>query len=274
MRKRTLILFILLVGSVAVTVHSNVISSPLQGILDKIEMRRNQWTAMEADITLYFMAEAKSQAACRGELTYHRLEEKIFLKCFGESGKLLFSFKTNDDAFELYIPPKDTKITGSIFDLEDSPDIEAHLKPLDLYRALKPMAIFPDRSHIDDWKADLITLSVFGQRHLTPYLQRKLFVSSQGDILKEIYYSFTEVPFLTIRRTDFQTFGLADSRGSGKVFYPKQIVIDTHPRQKSIALTFDSLRFFSYLEKTDWPLETTANTRVLSLEEFSEKNND
>ena len=242
--------------------------SLLNGILDKMEARRQPWTALKAEIALDFITEATKQASCKGNLTYRRLDEKLILTCFNASNRLMFAFKTNDEEFELYIPGQNTKITGSIFDLEDSPDIDAYLKPLDLYRALKPMAILQEQSLIEQWTHDAITIRVHGQKHLTPYLARKVDVSHEGDILREIYYSFSEEPYLTISRHNFHQFKLKDSASSLKISYPQKITIH-YPRDKAVALSFTQIKFYSYLDEQDWIINTPSNTHLLNLDDFS-----
>ncbi|MDD5226273.1 MAG: hypothetical protein PHV97_03690, partial [Candidatus Omnitrophica bacterium] len=123
--------------------------SELEGILQKIESRHYRWIAIRADVLLFFAKAGDPNAMCGGELLYQRLDERMFLTCVDARQELMFVFRTLDRRFDLYLPAQNTVYHGSIFDLEDSPDIESHLKARDLYRALKPMAVDPRRAKVE-----------------------------------------------------------------------------------------------------------------------------
>ncbi len=107
-------------------------------LLRLLHNRRGNWIALNGDLSLEFLTPQGKKVTCRAELVYQRLDEKILLKGFNEKNEPLFIFKTSDRNFELYLPLISEFYHGSIFDLEDSPEIQSHLKALDLYRALKP----------------------------------------------------------------------------------------------------------------------------------------
>ena len=198
-------------------------------IVKKIETRRGNWIAMKADLHLYFL-EGGHRAACRAELAYQRLEERILLKGYNAKEELLFVFKTNDRNFEIYLPKQRKVYRGDIFTLEDSPDIESTLKPLDLYRALKPMAIPLPQTEIKNLEGGNISLRIMGMRQDKPYLARRILATKEGDVQVEIYYSFEEKPMTIIRRSNF------------KENFARRIVIKRKTREQT--LVFDRIEFF------------------------------
>lgn len=239
--------------------------SALEDIIRKIENQRSQWTAFKADLALDFLTEGGHQASCRGELIYHRLDEKLILECFNTQNELLFAFKTDDRQFELFLPAYDTVFFGNIFELEDSLDIETHLKPLDLYRALKPMALFLRQASIENWSHDKIILRAYGKKHEGSYLARRMTTNHQGDVTKEIFYSFDEQPLVSIYRSNFQKFRLADSGSKKPITYPQQILIESDKTGQQTVLFLEKIHFFSRLENQDWSLTLPPNTQIIHL---------
>jgi len=150
--------------------------------------------------------------------------------------------------------------SGSIFDLEDSPEIEAHLKPLDLYRALKPMGIPSQQTQLEDRDQSSMTLRILGYKRLTPYLARRLRASTQGDVLQEIYYSVDEEPLVTIHRRQFEKHRLSDIAVKETIFYPRQVFIESHATPKSVMLQFEDIQFLTLLENQDWSLTVPHET--------------
>jgi len=263
------LILILIISSILLPAAyaKNVPIPPLDLIINKIDQRWSRWTALKADLTLNFEAEQKDSASCRGELTYNRLDEKLLLHCFSNDDKLLFGFKSDDTEFELYLPTRDIIFTGNIFDLENSPDIESHLKPLDLYRALKPLAVPQKFSSIEGWNKKTVALKVFGRNHFEHYLSRRLVTSQKGDVFKETYYSFDEKPTVTIYRSNFQKYRIADSQYKKKVVYPQRIYIESESIDKRVDLIFDHIQFYSFLEKQDWSLTAPPTTPLINLSE-------
>lgn len=239
--------------------------SPLETVIQKIEMRRGLWTAFHADLKLQFSSRDQGNAACRGELTYHRLDEKMILKCFNDQNQMLFAFRTDDRFFQLYFPSRETVFVGSIFSLADSPDIESHIKPLDLYRALKPMMVPLHRSIAESWDQDVMMVKVFARDRQSSYLSRSFIASHEGDILKEIYYSRKEDPLVTIHRMKIGSFQLEDGTLKNPIFYPQAIRIDSNSKQSTL-LAFHGIRFFAFLENANWLLDLPKTTRVIDLE--------
>jgi hypothetical protein len=140
--------FLFLLSSGPLSWAGTAPGAELEGILQKIESRHYRWIAIRADVLLFFAKAGDPNAMCGGELLYQRLDERMLLTCVDARQELIFVFRTFDRRFDLYLPAQNTVYHGSIFDLEDSPDIESHLKARDLYRALKPMAVDPRRARV------------------------------------------------------------------------------------------------------------------------------
>lgn len=206
-------------------------------LLRAIELRRGSWTSLSAAVEFKFKSYSQSVASCKGSLLYNRLDEKIFLACQGRTGEAVFIFKTNDRNFELYLPSKKTLYKGNVFALENSPSIESHLNPLDLYRALKP-AIF---------KASDLLSSRINPRGYSLTVKsgndrlRKIEMTEEGDILREAYTGFDGKVALSIERFEFET---AQS-GSTRIVFPKQLRIksskDSNVRETT--LEFQAVSF-------------------------------
>ena len=147
-------------------------------VLEKIKTRNGYWNAYQGEVVLHFVTSENRQAVCEGTLTYQRLNEKMLLRCFNKAkqplvsrgspeesnGQLLFILKTFDENYDLYQPATRAVYSGNIFDLENSRDIESHLKPLDLYRALKFFAVPEDAFEIEDSRGKSVLASVKGNR--------------------------------------------------------------------------------------------------------------
>ncbi len=236
--------------------------SPVEALIRRMESRRGSWTAFKADISMQFVSPGKKQASCEGTLVYHRLDEKILLQCFNAQGERLFAFQTNDREFELDLPALKTLFRGNIFDLEDSPDIESRLRALDLYRALKPLAVpfkntkaesRPDRSSL---------LKVF--REPGGKLLRKIRLSPQGDALMELYYHpVSGKPVVSIHRSEFK-------QTEGTVF-PFHLLIKANSVQgdagglAETVLDFKNLRFVPELSGQEFSYTPGEGTRVIEI---------
>ena len=241
-------------------------------ILHKIETRRGTWTDLKAAVSMEFITPQKKTAACRADLAYARLEEKILLKGFNAQNKLLFVFKTSDRNFELYLPSSKTLYRGSIFDLEDSPEIHSHLKALDLYRALKPLAVSAGKAAVTKNPGDTAggeLLKVESSRKGKIFLARELTVTKDGEVSKEAYYTPEGKPGTLIERSDFKTIG--DSQ-KDPAFFPSKITLAS-PSQASggdlnqTTLVFDKISFNASLSDADFDFSLPQDTRIVELEE-------
>ncbi len=238
----------------------------IERLVQQIELRRGAWIAYEADLTVHFFTEDNKSASCNGELLYHRLDEKILLSCSDINGVLLFVFKTDDRLFNLYIPSQRTAFEGNIFDLEELPDIESHLNPLDLYRALKPMALPAPDVQVESWDEKNVNLKVYGRKNQQPYLARRLATNIEGDVLWETYYNFDEKPQVVIRRSDYKDTHETDLGEKETIIYPHEVSIESKGRSRKTVMIFDRMMFRSLIEDASWNFSIPADTEMLDAE--------
>ena len=255
-------------GSTKLLAAENLSASDL---IRKMDARKSGWVAMKAALRLDFVTALGKKASCEAALVYHRLDERMVLVGRNAEGGILFVFKTDDRHFELYLASKNTVFRGHIFDLENSPVIESHLKPLDLYRALKPMSLpDPPQSALkkvsDDGTAFLETQSTGS------YPARKIRLTREGDCLEERYLDASQNTRLRIRRVKFQGFLKPD--GGPRVFFPKEIRLDSagtgmlgETAFKKTRLYFDKVEFLSGVPEEDLDWRPPAGTAVQSLSE-------
>ena len=194
---------------------------PSADVVRKIEMRRGLWVNLQATLKMDFTTPQGKKASCRAELVYDRLDEKILLKGFNDKSEPLFVFKTDDRNFELYLPRQNTVFSGSIFDLEDSPEIHSHLKALDLYRSLKPMALPLEKTTADEDQG-LTRLEIRGAKGK----ERALYANAEGDTVKEVYYRKDGMPKTLVERSNFKPV----KKGKRGAFsFPEDIRIESYP---------------------------------------------
>lgn len=238
----------------------------LEGILQKIESRHYRWIAIRANVLLFFAKGEDSSAMCGGELLYQRLDERMFLTCADAQQKLVFIFRTFDRRFDLYLPSQNTVYHGSIFDLEDSPDIESHLKARDLYRALKPMAVDPRRAKIERANSAMTSVDVYSRNGPEEMLARKLYLTPEGDVRGELFYNAEEKPVTEIQRYDFQEIrGRAGSYTS--IIFPKKVTITSPETKKGSAIFFTRVTALDAVDPLEFILRVPDRTREVFLNE-------
>lgn len=238
----------------------------LESILQKIEARHYRWVAIRTEVLLFFAVSGNSSAMCGGELLYQRLDERIFLPCVDPQKNLVFVFRSLDRRFDLYLPAQRTIYHGSIFDMEDSPDIESHLKPRDLYRALKPSAFDPDRTEIERNDPVSILLNVYDKKNGERALERKIYLTPEGDVLGELYYGLKGQPLTQIQRYDFREIP-AKVSSFRSIFFPKKITIVSPQTQKGSALFFTNVKALDSLDPLEFILRVPMGTREVFLDE-------
>lgn len=238
----------------------------LEGILQKIESRHYRWIALRADVLLFFAKEGGTSAMCGGELLYQRLDERMFLTCADAQQELLFVFRTLDRRFDLYLPSQNTVYHGSIFDLEDSPDIDSHLKARDLFRALKPMTVDPGRTRIERTNSAITSLDVYGRGEDQDKLMRKLYLTPEGDVRGEIFYNLAGRPVTEIQRYDFRE--LPERVGSYRsVIFPKKVTITSPETKKGSAIFFTRVTVLDTIDPLDFILRVPDGTKEVFLDE-------
>lgn len=241
-------------------------NAELEGIFRKIESRHYRWIAIRADVLLFFAKAGDPNAMCGGELLYQRLDERMFLTCVDARQELLFVFRTLDRRFDLYLPAQNTVYHGSVFDLEDSPDIESHLKARDLYRALKPLAMDPRRTKVDRTNSAITSLDVYGQGDKAGKLVRKLYLTPEGDVRGELFYNAEERPVTEIQRYDF--YELRNHANSlGPVIFPKKITIVSPETKKGSAIFFTKVDALDAVDPLEFLFRVPPGTQEVFLDE-------
>ncbi|MDP3921425.1 MAG: hypothetical protein Q8R76_11540 [Candidatus Omnitrophota bacterium] len=244
------------------------LSSPetLKYYINRMEENRRHWIAINANLILEFATPDKKIASCHGELRYERLSEKLLLKCLNDGDQLLFIFKSWDRDFELYIPARETLFRGNIFQLQDSPEIESHLSALDLYRALKPVAIPYENSEIETISEHLVTLNVYARRPgENRHLYRRVSMTKTGHVVQEKYYANDETPTVSIHRGKFQIVDDPATKTQEAILFPHTILIESMEKPITTSLVFDHLEFPAGFSSEDWlfPIpEGTATTEL------------
>jgi len=257
---------IVLWGLSSVSAAETTVHPELEGILQKIESRHYRWIGLRADVLLFFAKTGGTNAMCGGELLYQRLDERMFLTCVDAQQQLLFVFRTFDRRFDLYFTSQNTVYHGSIFDMEDSPDIESHLKPRDLYRALKPMAVDPRRAKVERTNDAMTSLDVYGRNEDEGKLVRKLYLTPEGDVRGELFYDSKERPTTEIQRYDFQEIkGRAGSYDS--IIFPKKITITSPETKKGSALFFTRVKALDAVDPLEFMLRFPSRTKEVFLDE-------
>jgi len=241
-------------------------NTELEGILQKIESRHYRWIAIRADVLLFFAKAGDSNAMCGGELLYQRLDERMFLTCVDTRQELMFVFRTLDRRFDLYLPAQNTVYHGSIFDLEDSPDIESHLKARDLYRALKPMAVDSRRTKVERTNSAITSLDVYDRSNNEESLVRKLYLTPEGDVRGELFYNSKGHPVTEIQRYDFHELpGHVGSYHS--IIFPKKITITSPETKKGSAIFFTRVTALDTIAPLEFILKVPPGTKEVFLDE-------
>ena len=238
-------------------------STHLEITLQKMQMRRGDWTGLKADVSFEFLIPEGKAAHCRGELAYQRLQEKILLKGMNDAGEILFVFKTSDRDFEIFFPKEEKSYRGNIFELQDSPNIESYLRPLDLYRALKPMIFSPESAEIESQDDEGKHLVVHSENQAASPL-RRLTVTEEGDVPKEIYYSPEGKLEVNIQRFEFKTIHPAMDPKAAIVF-PTEISLESPDRHITVLMTFERLKFLPDLAPEDLDYTPPEGTGTTSL---------
>jgi hypothetical protein len=240
-------------------------NAELEGILQKIESRHYRWIAIRADVLFFFAKANDSNTMCGGELLYQRLDERMMLVCADQQKNLAFVFRTFDRNFDLYLPSRNTVYHGSIFDMEDSPDIESHLKARDLYRALKPLAVDAGRARIERNNSLVTSLDVYGQRESEDKLVRKLYLTPEGDVRGELFYNAEGRPLTEIQRYDFRK--LRGHAGAYDSFiFPKKITITSPETKKGSAIFFTKVAALDTIDPLEFILRVPPGTQEVFLD--------
>lgn len=252
--------------------HSDISRTLLEDLIYKINFQRFGWIGVQADVQLQFLTPENRTAACRGRLIYQRLEEKIVLECCNERDEVLFALKTLDTNFELYLPSQKTVFRGDIFDLEYSEKIDAQMKPLDLYRALKTMPFTVDQSVVDTLTRTAISVRIYRENSGKVTLSRFLNATRDGNVVSEIYYSTREEPVVAITRHNFDFIENARKETGRQVLFPKRILIESQKKPVKTELVLDKVRLLWNFPDDEWLSRIPPDTAVVDSEVWASEN--
>lgn len=246
-----------LIFLISFSVPAETSSTPdIATLIERIETRRGTWIGFRSEVSLQFMAPEGQKGTCKGNLLYHRLDEKILLSCFNEKNKPVFYFKTDDSKFQLYLIPHQTVYQGSIFELQSSPAIQSHLQPLDLYRALKPQVLVPSETSLGEEAEDKIVLRVKKDGKTARQLQ----MTAEGDVVREIYFNEEEKPSVEIQRADLEEVKGTEPAAA----FPRRILIESS-KQTRTEIEINSAQFLPEVSDSELEIPFPDNIRKLNL---------
>ncbi len=235
-----------------------------------IQSRQGAWIAFKAGVKLEVTTPEGHAASCDGQIAYERLNERMMLLCVDPKKGLLFAFKSEDRDFEFYQPASQTLYQGTIFDLEDDPDLHSHIKPLALYRSLKPGALPDDLTRIEYQDPEGFRLSVKGKFHEKRFVKRRIWVTSEGDVDREIYLNPQGQEVLKILRLEFEKIKKQGLSRRESYVFPHQITFEELLSHRKTTLKLDSFDFTPLLASNSWNLPVPPSTKRVKVSEAFE----
>lgn len=232
-------------------------------VVNKIEMQRYNWLGYKADVKLNFTTRYGQTAACHGDLTYYRLEERMLLQCYNSSKNMLFIFKTNDLDFDMFLPKQKTLYRGNIFDLEYTEAVDSHIKPLDLYRGLKPMLIPYEKVKPDTQDSVLTSFWVEETHRRQTYWGRRVTANAKGDVLSETYYGPDGKATLQVNRTDFKKVSGKGHISRDPLRFPYRIKIQNLKDQTRVELLFIKIEVLQNPSAGNWKIIVPPGTQTM-----------
>lgn len=236
-----------------------------------VEKRQGDWIAFKAHIVLEATQSDAPPASCEGQLAYERLNEKMMLLCLGEKKNLLFAFRSEDRKFEFYQPEASTLYYGSIFDLEDNLRINSHIKPLDLYRALKLNAISVKQARIDSIQGKTVSIAIDGTFQKKSYFKRLLSITQNGDVPLEYYFRPEGGIDAMITRSNFVLHKKQGLSGKESYVFPEQVSVEEpgndHNPTRTTTLFFSNFEFNPEIAFKDWQIPVPEETKKINISE-------
>lgn len=239
----------------------------IRDLLNKINARKHAWFGLEADVEMKFKTEQNTGAGCRGKLTYLRLDEKMHLECNNKQGKTVFLFKTSDVDFELYLPIQKKLYKGNIFDLEDDHEIHSHIKPFDLYRALKPLPLNAEEITIGKITKEKATLMVWANNGDTDYVKRRVTADHQGHVIRDQFFNSDNVIQKDIMRSSYKAIAL-EKKDQESLQMPHDIHIIDNDSGQTTHLEFQTMRLLWGQTNVDWNINLAEDTEIFVFPEI------
>ncbi|HTL47898.1 MAG TPA: hypothetical protein VL688_07525 [Verrucomicrobiae bacterium] len=255
-------------GSPCVWAQRSPAPENIYALVNRIEMQRYNWLGYKASVKLNFTTNHGQTATCQGTLTYLRLEEKILLQCYNSNKNTLFVFKTSDLDFELFMPMQKTLYQGNIFDLEFSDDVDSHIKPYDLYRALKPMIIPFGSVRLESRDKLLTTFVVAETRKGETYWGRRVTANEKGDVLLEDYFDADGNPTLAVKREDYKKVSGKGYITKDPVRFPRRIVMRSEKDGTQTEILFIKMDLIEKPISANWKILVPPGTQTLAFPKF------
>jgi hypothetical protein len=256
-----LTLFILIAHPSRVYSEEVQTEQQLTQLINRIEHQRFSWFGFQSNLTLRFKTEQGQSAHCQGNITYLRLEEKIRIDCRNDDGISVFLFQTHDVNFELFLPKQNKLYKGNIFDLDNNNDFHSHIKPFDIYRAIKPLPLEPSELSPGQIDNDLVSLYLWKDVHDIYYMHRKLRVeASSGNVLEEFFYTPDTEIEKSIYRSNFYAMR---SPTNDPLYFPHTIKIEEKSGRETI-FEFSDVHFLPSGVYQQWEIETRADTEIFT----------
>lgn len=233
----------------------------LAEMVRRVEHQRFSWFGFQSMLTLRFKTEHGQSAECHGNITYLRLEEKIRIDCRNDEGIPVFLFQTQDVNFELFLPKQNKLYKGNIFDLDNNNDFHSHIKPFDIYRALKSMPF--EHSELTPGQIDEngVSLYLWKEARDIYYMHRKLRIeASSGNVLEEYFYTVDNEIETSIFRSNFYEMR---SPTYDPLYLPHNIKIKEKSGRETI-FELSDVHFLPSGIYHPWEIETRSDTEIFT----------
>lgn len=272
MNNRHLFLIVLLLVLAPLTGYTKPALLSTEALIRKIEENQRGWLTLSGTCELRFKSPQGREGICQGDIIYHAVEERMMVRCYETIKKsrkeLAFVFKSHDEHFEFYSPKENTLYYGNIFDLESSPHLESHIKPLHLYHALKFGYLPDDQTTIKSWNKDTVTFQIKSQWNGITYTAREITATHSGHTLQETYYHYRGYPLYSIQRADFRKM---TSPHVERTSFPHKIRIQDYKQESSATsaatteITFKKAVLSADSDSLNWRVSLPRDAKMANL---------